>query len=352
MNIEGVDHIEFYVGDAVQAAEDLCAGYGFQIHGRGGPETGLAGFQSVLTRQNDITILFTSATDPDHPAAEYVRRHDDGPAVIAFKVADARSCFDEAVRSGATPVSPPRGEDVVFASVNGFGDVEHRFVSRRHERIPFAPDLIREKVPAVPAVSRLARVDHVAICIEPNGLSPVVEACRAILGFTRCSEERIVVGDQAMNSTVIQSSDLSVTFTLLAPDPAFESGQIDDFLDRHGGAGVQHIAFSTLDIAMAIRQCMDQGVRFLPTPASYYDALASRLGPDLPVATLRELGILADKDHWGVMFQIFTESRHPRRTFFYELIERRGALNFGTRNIKALYEAVERQRAAELARRS
>jgi 4-hydroxymandelate synthase len=352
MKIEGLDHIEFYVDDAAQAAEDLCAGFGFQIHGRGGPETGLDGFQSVLTRQNDITILFTSATDPAHRAAEYIGRHDDGPAVIAFKVADAHACFAEAVQNGATPVSPPTGQDVVFASVNGFGDVEHRFVSRRRGRVPFAPGLVREEVPAASTGPRLARVDHVAVCLEANSLAPAVEAYKTIFGFTRSFEERIVVGDQAMNSIVVRSPDSSVTFTLLEPDPTLERGQIDDFLDRHGGAGVQHIAFSTSDITTAVRRCIDRGIRFLATPASYYDGLGSRLGSGLPVPALRELSILADKDHWGLMFQIFTESQHPRGTFFYELIERRGARSFGTRNIKALYEAVERQRAAELDRRS
>ena len=100
----------------------------------------------------------------------------------------------------------------------------------------------------------------------------------------------------------------------------------------------------TDDIIMAVRTFAGRGVAFAETPASYYDVLEKRLGPvDAPVAALRELGILADRDHWGEMFQIFTKSMHVRRTLFLELIDRHGARTFGTSNITALYEAKERE---------
>jgi 4-hydroxymandelate synthase len=85
-------------------------------------------------------------------------------------------------------------------------------------------------------------------------------------------------------------------------------------------------------------------VRFLGTPTSYYDALEERVGHlDAPLDELRRLGVLVDRDHWGQLLQIFTESMHVRRTLFLEIIERRGALTFGSGNIKALYTAKQRE---------
>ena len=107
------------------------------------------------------------------------------------------------------------------------------------------------------------------------------------------------------------------------------------------------MAFGTDDIVTAVSTLADHGVRFLGTPASYYDKLGERLGVDVPVEDLRRLSILADRDHWGHLFQIFTATAHPRHTLFFEVIERQGARTFGSANIKALYEAVERERTGE-----
>jgi 4-hydroxymandelate synthase len=150
-----------------------------------------------------------------------------------------------------------------------------------------------------------------------------------------------------MDSIVVQSPDREVTFTLIEPDPNRRPGQIDDFLSWHAGAGVQHIAFKTSDIIRSIRTFSERGVGFLSTPSSYYDTLSERLTPvDVPIEALRKHAVLVDEDHWGQMYQIFTQSMHIRRTLFLELIERHGALTFGTKNIKALYEAKERELAA------
>jgi 4-hydroxymandelate synthase len=195
-------------------------------------------------------------------------------------------------------------------------------------------------------VSGLDAIDHVAACLPAGELLPTTDFYQQTLGFGQIFEEYIEVGGQAMNSRVMQSPSGQVTLTLLEPDPSRNPGQIDDFLTAHGGAGVQHLALRTDDIATAVRSLAGRGVRFLSTPASYYDELERRLGPvGVPLATLRELDVLVDRDEAGELFQIFTQSTHPRRTFFIEVIERLGALTFGSANIKALYQAVERERA-------
>ena len=355
MDIRTIDHLELYADDADEAAGRLCDGFGFAVHGRGGPETGLADCRSVLLRQHEITLLVTSPLGAGHRATEYLRRHGEGVAVVAMAVDDGSAAFAEAVERGAEPIAPPRtfgpeGGQVTFASVKGFGDVEHRFTSRQRAAGPFAPGVIAEESAPAAGSGLLRVIDHLAVCLPAGELDPTVRRYKEVFDLDQTFEERIVVGSQAMESKVVQSRSGGVTFTIIEPDTSRVAGQIDAFIRDHDGAGVQHVAFRTEDILAGVRDCTDRGIPFLSTPAGYYAALPERLGSvGVPVERLQELNILADRDYAGVMLQIFTATTHPRHTLFYELIERRGALTFGSNNIKALYEAVERQQAAERA---
>jgi 4-hydroxymandelate synthase len=350
VDITAIDHIELFVEDVDEAAVHLRDGFGFALAGRSTAE-GTRGCESVLLRQDEITLLLTAATGTGHRAAEYVRRHGPGVGVIGLRVPDAEAAFAEAVARGAVPVAPPEsfgrdGAEVVFASVIGFGDVEHRFVSRDDPAGPFA-SFVQETGCGRGGGRLLTAVDHFAVCVPAGTLDETVRRYQEVFGLSLTFEERILVGSQAMDSKVVQSASERLTLTIIEPDVTRDPGQIDAFLEAHGGAGVQHVAFLTGDIATAVRKSAESGVRFLTTPPGYYDMLTPRLGPiGISVDELRELNVLADRDHAGVMLQIFTESRHPRGTLFYELIDRRGARTFGSNNIHALYEAVERQRAS------
>ena len=196
-------------------------------------------------------------------------------------------------------------------------------------------------------------IDHAAVCLPAGELDPTVRFYEDVFGFTEIFNEYIEVGEQGMESRVVQSPSGEVTFTFLQPDLRRRPGQIDDFLTWHGGAGVQHVAFRTGDIVSAVRTFAVRGVGFAATPASYYDVrrASGSTAPDVPWRRCASSGVLVDRDHWGQMFQIFTQSMHVRRTLFFELIERHGALTFGTSNIKALYEAKERELAGLRAHR-
>ena len=352
MTILGIDHVEMYVGDARQAAYYFCTAFGFRIVGQGGPETGLPGQRSLLLGQRDVRILLTTGLTADHPAARYVARHGDGVAVVAFGATDVAAVYATAVAGGAAPLEPPsvrerNGTRAVIATVSGFGDVVHRLVQRNPEATEFLPGMIDMIAPDPDAGDDLLElIDHAAICVPDGELDPTIAFYQAAFGFTEIFREYIEVGEQGMASMVVQSPSGGVTFTIIEPDRSRSRGQIDDFLTWHHGAGVQHLAFRTDDILAAVRTYAGRGVGFAATPASYYDLLSERLGTvDVPVESLQELGVLADTDHWGQMYQIFTQSMHVRRTLFLELIERHGAKTFGTSNIKALYEAKERELA-------
>lgn len=349
-NIHGIDHVEWYVGDARQTAYLLCTAYGFRVAGQGGPETGLGNQRSLLLRQNDINIVLTTALNSAHPAARYVARHGDGIAVIAFACEDAEALYRGAVSRGAAALAPPAAftdgaTTVTMATVGGFGDVVHRLVTRRGRAGQFLPKAF-DMIAQDPDIGEmlLHAVDHAAVCVPGGELDATVRYYQDVFGFEYIFDEYIDVDGQGMASKVVQSPSEAITFTLIEPDLTRRAGQIDDFLQWHGGAGVQHLAFRTPDIVTAVRTFQSRGVAFAVTPRGYYDGLDQRVGPlERPVEALADLGILADSDHWGRMYQIFTQSMHVRRTLFLELIERHGALTFGTNNIKALYEAKERE---------
>jgi 4-hydroxymandelate synthase len=341
-----LDHVVFHVADAEARAVEFGRGYGLDMYACAGAPRG-AGAYSVAVGRRDICLVFTEFGADDHPAAAYVQAHGDGVADIALATPDARGAFAEAVRRGARPVARPAAVDgIVTASIAGFGDIVHTFVERT------ASPAGRRVLPGFTPTDRpaaedtgVAVLDHFAVCLEGGQLDPTVEFYERVLDFRMIFEEKIVVGRQSMNSKVVQSVSGTVTLTLIEPDMTRDPGQIDEFLKNHGGAGVQHIAFTTSDIVASIRAMKARGVEFLNTPGAYYDLLGERIELDRhSIPGLRELNILADEDHDGQLFQIFARSTHPRGTFFMEVIERAGARTFGAGNIKALYEAVEAER--------
>ena len=353
MKVLDLDHVEFYVADASAAARSLCAAYGFQVYGHGGPETGLAGQRTVLLGQGDIRLLLTSGLHAVHPASQFVARHGDGVAVIALRTDRAAIAYGEVTEAGPAGLSPPRAWEnhaarVVTAEVAGFGDVGYRLVERSGDETDFQPGAI-EMMPESGAGSGrdlLRRIDHLAVCVPAGELDATVAFHEQVFGCALTFGEYIELGNQGMHSKVVQSSSGALTLTIIEPDVSRTPGQIDDFLAWHEGAGVQHVAYLTTDIVRAVRTLADRGVEFAVTPPGYYDMLGQRLGrTDIAVEALRPLGILVDRDHWGQMFQIFAKSTHIRRTYFAELIDRHGARTFGTSNIPALYAAKERELA-------
>ncbi|MFJ5520758.1 4-hydroxyphenylpyruvate dioxygenase [Streptomyces griseoluteus] len=351
---EGVrlDHVEFFVADAAAHAASLVDEFGFRVCGGTGLDDESPG-RSVVVRQGDAVIVLTQGVAEEHPAAVYVTRHGDGVGGITLRVDDVRAVFTHAVANGATVVEEPVDltDDVVAttAVIGGFGDVVHRLVQSvpgADARGVLLPGFEAARDMAAPSTAErgvIRGIDHFAVCLPADGLLPAAEFYRRALGFREIFEERVLVGSQAMLSKVVQNAARDVTFTFLEPDLSAQPGQIDAFLKDHGGAGVQHIALAARDIVGTVADLTGHGIGFLSTPGAYYDMLGDRLSPKAyTVEQLQQLGILADEDHGGQLFQIFAKSTHPRGTFFWEVIERLGAKTFGSRNIKALYEAVAR----------
>ncbi|MER7847656.1 4-hydroxyphenylpyruvate dioxygenase [Kitasatospora sp. NPDC096077] len=350
-----LDHVEFYVADLAAEIARLTEEYGFELlvppTERGESAERCA---SALLGQAAVRLLLTQPLAAGHPAAGYLARHDDGVAALALRVPDATAAYRALTGRGAAGLRPPQAADgCVTAVVGAFGDVVHTLIER-------GPDVPADRIPGLPDAAEptgaesvgLRTVDHFAVCVPSGDLRDTVRHYCEVFGFRMVFEERIEVGALGMDSMVVQSPDHSVTLTLIEPLTPDAGGQIASFLADHDGAGVQHVAFSSEDAVHSVSTMAARGVPFLRTPGAYFDALPARLTPlRHSLDELRDLNLLVDQDHDGQLFQIFTRSRHPRGTFFFEVIERIRARNFGSNNIRALYEAVELQRnASEVAR--
>ncbi|MFI7119359.1 4-hydroxyphenylpyruvate dioxygenase [Amycolatopsis sp. NPDC049868] len=333
-----IDYVEMYVANLEVAASGWMDKYDFSVTVTATDRS--ADHRSVTLRHSAIALVLTEPLSDRHPGATYLQTHGDGVADIALRTPDVAAAFEAAVKAGAEPVREPekRADSVVTATVSGFGDVVHTLIQSD----------VAEEAPRGKGGVDLGAIDHFAVCLNAGDLGPTVAFYERALGFKQIFEEHIVVGAQAMNSTVVQSTSGAVTLTLIEPDKTADPGQIDDFIKEHHGSGVQHIAFTSPDAVRAVKELSARGVEFLKTPDAYYDLLGERIELEThSLDDLRETKLLADEDHGGQLFQIFTASTHPRKTIFFEIIERQGAGTFGSSNIKALYEAVELERTGQ-----
>jgi len=342
----GLDHLRLHVVDLARTARWLST-LGLTVHATASAPHGAL---LAAAGRGDIRLVLDQPAAGHGSGAAYVREHGDGVADIALRVADAGHAFREAVSRGATPLAAPVAHDgVVTATIAGFGDVAHTFVERRTGADPRPlPGLPPVAAPSSDADAGLVTVDHLAVCVPGGDMDRVAEFYQDTLDFETSFHERIAIGNQAVRTRAVRSRSGAVTLTLIEPDTTCDPGQIDTFLRDHGGAGVQHIAFGTRNIVETVARLGRDGVRFLDTPPAYYGSLPGRLTPIRHlVAELEHLDILADLDHDGQLFQIFTESVHERNTLFLEIIERQGARTFGGGNVTALYESVRSHRVGE-----
>jgi 4-hydroxyphenylpyruvate dioxygenase len=348
----GIDHLEFWVGNARQAAGFLAAAFGFDFEAYAGPETGVRDRTSYVMRQGDIRFVVTAAIRPDSPITAHVARHGDGVRDLAFTVESAEAGYQAAVARGATGVREPWTESdatgrIVRATVASYGDVLHTFVERDDYTGLFAPGYGESPVtrPVGPEVG-LYKIDHVVGNVALGDLEQWVDFYARVFGFDRLvhfDDEAISTEYSALMSTVVWDGS-KVVLPINEPAQGRRKSQIEEYLDFHMGPGVQHIAMRSTDIVATVSALRDRGVRFLRVPPTYYDAARERMaGVDLPWDALADLGILVDRDQDGYLLQVFTETFGDRPTLFFEIIQREGAKGFGAGNFKALFEAIERE---------
>ena len=353
MPLLGIDHVELYVGNAVQAAHWFTRALGFSETAYAGLETGTRDRATHLVEQGQIRLLLTSSLHGGSEIARHVAEHGDGVKVIALRVPDAEHAYRFAVRHGAHGVEEPHelsDEDgtVRLATIATYGETLHTFVEREGYAGAFLPGFAAADGP-LPDAGFLTDIDHVVGNVELGRLDEWVSYYERVFGFTEMlhfTDEDISTEYSALMSKVVADGEGRIKFPINEPAEGERKSQIEEYLEFYGGAGVQHVALSTPDIVTTVRELRDHGVVFLPTPDAYYEELPGRVGEiahDLD--DLHELGILGDRDDEGYLLQIFTKPIGDRPTLFLELIERHGSRGFGFGNFKALFEAIEREQA-------
>ncbi len=350
--ISGTDYVEFYVGNAKQAAHYYQSAFGFQPVAYAGLETGLTDRTSYVLRQKKITLVLTGALTPDSPIAAHHKLHGDGVKIIALNVEDARQAFKDTVNRGAKPAFEPKEETdengtIVTSGIYTYGETIHVFVERKNYNGLFFPGFIKWEPDFKPKETGLLYVDHIVGNVNEGEMDKVADFYRTVMGFDQLisfDDKDISTEFTALKSKVMANGNMRIKFPINEPARGLKKSQIEEYLDFYIGPGPQHVAMATDDIISTISDLRARGVDFLFVPDTYYETVYQRVGKiNEDMETLKKLNILIDRDDKGYLLQLFTKPVQDRPTFFFEIIQRNGAESFGKGNFKALFESIERE---------
>ncbi|NBY25693.1 MAG: 4-hydroxyphenylpyruvate dioxygenase [Chitinophagaceae bacterium] len=354
--LEGTDYVEFYVGNAKQAAHYYMSAFGFQALAYAGPETGIKDRASYVVRQHKLTFMLTTPLRSNNEMADHIYKHGDGVKCLSLRVQDATKAWEETTKRGAKSyMKPQRLEDkdgvVVMSGIHTYGDTVHLFVERKDYNGIFMPGYKTWSNPFFKLTDcGLLYVDHCVGNVGWNQMNKWVSFYEEVLGFKNIlsfDDEDISTEYSALMSKVMSSGNGFVKFPINEPAEGKKKSQVEEYLDFYGGEGCQHVAMATNDIVKTVAELKSRGVEFLQVPTTYYDDLLERVGTiDEDLTPLKELGILVDRDNEGYLLQLFTKPVEDRPTLFFEIIQRKGATSFGKGNFKALFEAIEREQEA------
>ena len=355
----GTDYVEFYVGNAKQAAHFYKTAFGFQSYAYAGLETGLKDRVSYVLKQDKIRLVLTTALTSDSPIGEHVKKHGDGVKVVALWVEDARSAYEETIKRGARSFQEPIIEkdehgETVRAGIYTYGETVHMFVERKNYNGLFLPGFQAWESDYNPSPVGLKFIDHMVGNVGWGEMDTWVKWYEDVMGFVNFlsfDDKQIHTEYSALMSKVMSNGNGRIKFPINEPAEGKKRSQIEEYLDFYEGPGVQHIAVATDDIISTVAQLRARGIEFLPPPPqAYYDEIPARLGEHMnimreDIKELQKLSILVDADEEGYLLQIFTKPVEDRPTLFFEIIQRMGAKGFGAGNFKALFESIEREQA-------
>lgn len=350
--LQGTDYVEFYVGNAKQAAHFYKTAFGFQSLAYAGPETGVKDRASYVVRQNKLTFVFTTPLRSQNEMADHIYKHGDGVKILALKVEDAADAWKQTTDRGGNSYLEPMvltddSGEVVLSGIHTYGETVHLFVERKNYSGVFMPGYRKWESNYNPPQAGLQYVDHCVGNVGWNQMNPWVKFYEEVMGFRNIltfDDADISTEYSALMSKVMSNGNGFVKFPINEPAEGKKKSQIEEYLEYYDGEGCQHVALATENIVNTVTDLQNRGVEFLKVPSSYYDDLLDRVGHiDEDLAPLKELGILVDRDEEGYLLQIFTKPIEDRPTLFFEIIQRKGARSFGKGNFKALFEAIERE---------
>jgi 4-hydroxyphenylpyruvate dioxygenase len=352
--LKGIDHVEFWVGNARQAAAYYRALWGFTPVAFSGLETKVRDRASYVMVQNDIRFVFTAPLTPTARSPSTSRAHGDGVHDIAFAVDDVESAWRETTTRGAvSALAPteldwrrrrdaPQGVDSHLR--RGPPLVRRPARLRRCLRARLSQGEVPARRPAGSVAARgrsLRRERRARQHGRIRRLLPRRARLRPADPLRRQGHPHRVLGADVEGHDQRQRPDQ-------VPDQRAGDGkkksQIQEYLDWYRSPAASTSRCGPTTSSRPSAGCATTASSSSGCRTSTTRSLADRVGDvGVPIDTLEELGIEADRDEEGYLLQIFTRPVQDRPTFFFEIIERHGSRGFGVGNFKALFEAIERE---------
>jgi len=369
--VRSVAYVEFWCGNAKIMANYWCKTLGFHPIAIKGLKSGDKSKTSIVVAQGNTRCVLTTASSPkDTKFYDFLACHGDAVKDVALNVDNVEEIFNQAVQHGAIPlVQPHKLQDdhgiVSYAQIGTpFGDLVHTLIDSSKYSGPFMPGFVSSDEPASNKDFGIDRIDHIALAYNKGETKNAMDWYRDCLGFEHflCNDE-----DPQEGLSILATDDMegglktivaacapdkySFKFVLVEAIEGSSKNQVEEFVEYNGGAGVQHIALLAKDILESVDNLKKNGLDFLQVPATYYNTIFPSADSSLNKhrSKIEELGLLVEARQTTdgsttCLTQTFTMPIFDRPTFFLEVIQRKGASGFGKRTIKALFEAVEKQR--------
>lgn len=344
-----IDHVHFYVEDAVRWRDWFVYCLGFQAV-NDGIFPSLSHHQKSLhtctkvVKSGSVYFLLSSAILPTSPVAEFLRQHPPGVADIAFVVDKVEALIAKAISNGAKVLQPVVDAGFCrYAKIAGWGSLNHTLITRNNAKIKDG-----ENISHISHHSATA-IDHLVLNVGVGELETAVNWYQNIFDFQPQQSFKIKTDRSGLHSRVMISPHGNIQLPI--NEPASPSSQIQEFIEVNGGTGIQHIALLIPNLVDAIVRFRAAGLSFLSVPKNYYSQLQKRDKFSLSPQELKAIAhqeILVDwhedAPQEQLLLQIFTQPIFSKPTFFFEFIERRFlAQGFGEGNFMALFQAIERE---------
>jgi 4-hydroxyphenylpyruvate dioxygenase len=335
MGTDGFEFVEYTAPDT-KGLEKLFVSLGFAAVARHRSK------DVTLYRQGDVNFVVNA--EPDSFAQAFARVHGPSACAMAFRVADAAAAFKRAVALGARPFAGKVGPmELNIPAIEGIGGSLIYFVDRYGKGgsiydVDFKP--IKGADPA-PKGAGLTYIDHLTHNVHRGRMDLWAEFYTRLFNFREIRYFDIEGKLTGLKSKAMTSPCGKIRIPI--NESSDDRSQIAEYLAAYKGEGIQHIALGSSDIYATVEALRKRKVRFLKTPATYYELLAKRMpGHGENVARLRKNHILLDgapTRDGGRLLQIFTETAIG--PIFFEIIQRKGDEGFGEGNFKALFESME-----------
>ncbi|HEU5297260.1 MAG TPA: 4-hydroxyphenylpyruvate dioxygenase [Burkholderiaceae bacterium] len=340
MGLMGFEFVEF-ASPAPNVLEPLFGQLGFSL---------VAQHRSkdvLLFRQGDINFIVNR--EPRSQAAYFAAEHGPSACGLAFRVKDSHKAYQLALDNGAQPVEMPTGPmELRLPAIKGIGGAPLYLIDRFEDGKSIY-DIDVEWVdgaPRHPAGHGLKRVDHLTHNVYRGRMAFWAQYYERLFNFREIRYFDIQGEYTGLTSKAMTAPDGQIRIPLNEESSKGGTGQIEEFLMKFNGEGIQHVALLTDDLCSTIDKLALAGVPLMAAPNEvYYEMLDERLpGHGQPVAELQTRGILLDGSTKGgkprLLLQIFSETLLG--PVFFEFIQRQGDDGFGEGNFKALFESIER----------